>query len=227
MKSIKIKFGLSLVFALFIIVISLSSKALYLSIYHYLVMFIFVIFIVDEMLILIPKFNTNKITNKTYKSNYIEKTYNQKELNQLVIKNNIRAIIVFIAYFGSLAICGYLYLKYENIDSRFIIILFALINLGDYTCILIWCPFKEMFLKNSCCTNCRISNWDRLMKFYILLFIPSLFTIILVFLGLIIFFYWEIIHFLHPERFYSLSNDLLTCKRCDTHKCKQTKRQPN
>ena len=227
MKSTKIKFCLSLVFALFIIVLSLSSKALYLSIYHYLIMFIFVVFFVDEMIIIIPNLNTRKITNKTYKSNYIHKNYDQEALNHLVFKNNIRALLVFLVYFGSLAVFGYLYLTIDFLDSRFIIIVFALINLGDYTSILIWCPFREIFLKNSCCTNCRISNWDRLMKFYILLFIPSFFTIALFILSLIIFIYWEIIHFLHPERFYSLSNDFLSCKRCDTYKCNQTKRQPD
>jgi len=226
MKSIKIKFTLSLVFALFIIVISLSFRELYLSIYHYLIVIIFFVFLVDELLILYPKFNTNRITNKTYKINYIPKDYDNKELATIVSRNNNRALITFILYFGSLLVLGYFYLKHPEIDSRFILIIFALINLGDYTSILIWCPFKEIFLKNSCCTNCRISNWDRIMKFYILIYIPSFYTLTLFLLGLILFIYWEITHFLHPERFYSISNSFLSCKRCITHNCKQTKRQP-
>ena len=36
-------------------------------------------------------------------------------------------------------------------------------------CILFYCPFQMWFLKNRCCVNCRIYNWD-----YAFLFTPFL-----------------------------------------------------
>lgn len=136
-------------------------------------------------------------------------------------KDQRNAVIIFILYFSSLTLIGWLMTNYVSQPFIYIFLLFLLLNLGDYVCVLIWCPFRTIFLKNKCCTTCRITNWDRLMKFWILLFIPHLVSYILFCIGFFIFVHWEISIYKHPERFYAASNEMLRCYHCANMKCKK------
>lgn len=215
MKKNKIKFILSLLFLINSIIIALFYSEHIDFLERILIPLFFIYFIFDSLSVLFPVFN-----NELYSGKYLNKFYNEtnnynKELLTGYIKQqNRRSLIIFSIYFGILSIIGVFYIKFDFFKIQYLYIIFFLINFGDYFSILVWCPFKSLILHNTCCNRCRITNWDRLMKFYILLFIPSIYSISLVLLGLVIFLIWEYTHFKHPERFYSISNNTLSCFQC-------------
>lgn len=90
----------------------------------------------------------------------------------------------------------------------------ALFYVGDLVCILIWCPFRDVLMKNRCCTQCRIYNWDTIMLILPIAFIPGFFSYSLLLGAGIVVIIWEGNHLLHPERFYPVSNAKLQCQNC-------------
>lgn len=103
----------------------------------------------------------------------------------------------------------------------------VLISLGygvcDMICILFFCPFQTWFMKNRCCTDCRIYNWDFAMMFTPYVFIPNLYTWSLLGMSLLLFFRWEITLRLHPERFATNTNACISCKNCNEKLCAHKK----
>ena len=61
--------------------------------------------------------------------------------------------IVFNAAFGALHMAGVL-------DDGIMILLCSAYSVCDMVCILFFCPFQTWFMKNKCCSTCRIYNWD-------------------------------------------------------------------
>jgi len=221
MVKTKLKFALSADFLLIsvVFVIFFNDHLSILTNYIFPIMFIY--FVVDSLIVLFPIFHEYLPSKKFSSSSaVIIQDYNKESLKQIKNSNNRKAVLTFIFYFGSLTILGLLYLSYDFFEEIHIYLLFLLINLLDYFSILIWCPFRRIIFKNSCCYTCRITNWDRLMKFYILIFVPNIFTISLVILGIVIFLIWEYHHQIHPERFYSISNKVLRCDSCNEYMCK-------
>ncbi len=215
MKKVKIKFTLSLIFLINSIIIVFFYGEHIGVLEKILIPILFIYFVIDSFIVLFPVLN-----NSLYFGKHLNKFYNETiNYNKELLRSNIetqngKSMLIFIGYFGVLTIVGILYKRYYVFKIEYLYIIFFTINFADYFSILIWCPFKSLILKNSCCNRCRITNWDRLMKFYILLFIPSIYTITLVLLGIIIFITWEYNHYKHPERFYSLSNKSLSCNIC-------------
>ena len=89
----------------------------------------------------------------------------------------------------------------------------------DLICVLFWCPFRVWFMKNRCCTTCRIFNWDHFMMFTPFLFVPGLYSWSLAGLSIVIYVIWEIQIYTHPERFTDQCNDSLKCKNCTDRLC--------
>ena len=87
------------------------------------------------------------------------------------------------------------------IDEGILLLISLLYSACDMICILFFCPFQTWFMKNKCCTTCRIYNWDYAMMFTPLVFTKSPFywSIFLCAIALLI--RWEITYRLHPERF--------------------------
>jgi len=90
----------------------------------------------------------------------------------------------------------------------------------DLICVLIWCPFRLM-MRNRCCTTCRIFNWDHLMMFSPLLFVPSFYAWSLFGMSLLVFLIWEGCILMHPERFWDKTNAALQCANCTDKLCTQ------
>ncbi|MBQ7887608.1 MAG: hypothetical protein IJ313_12065 [Clostridia bacterium] len=118
-----------------------------------------------------------------------------------------------IAVIGALHACGVL----ANIHLFLITIVFYVC---DLICVLIWCPFRLM-MRNRCCTTCRIFNWDHLMMFSPMLFIPSFYAWSLFAMSLIVFLIWELCILVHPERFWDKTNAALQCANCTDKLCTQ------
>lgn len=105
------------------------------------------------------------------------------------------------------------------IDKGILLLICVTYSVCDMICILFFCPFQTWFLKNKCCTTCRIYNWDYAMIFTPLVFIPSLYSYSLLALSLVLLVYWEIQVHLHPERFSEEQNENLSCQYCTEKLC--------
>lgn len=91
--------------------------------------------------------------------------------------------------------------------------------LCDVICIVFYCPFQKLFMKNKCCVTCRIFAWGTIMTVTPLIFIPHFYSWSLVGLALVCTAIWEITYHRHPERFCEETNAFLTCAACTDHLC--------
>lgn len=124
--------------------------------------------------------------------------------------------IVFNGLFGALHMSGVL-------DDGIMILLCSAYSVCDMICILFFCPFQSWFMKNKCCSSCRIYNWDYAMMFTPLFFVRRSYSWSLLLLSVALLFRWEIVFFKHPERFSENTNDYLNCQNCTEKLCTHKK----
>ena len=96
-------------------------------------------------------------------------------------------------------------------------------SICDMICILFFCPFQQWMMKNKCCGTCRIYNWDFIMMFTPMIFIPSKYNTSLFIVSLILFINWEVLCKLYPERFHEETNMCLSCVNCEEKLCRHKK----
>lgn len=119
-------------------------------------------------------------------------------------------------------IIGILY--YTGIIDEGVLLLICLAySACDMICILFFCPFQTWFMKNKCCTTCRIYNWDYAMMFTPLVFTKSPFYWSILLCAIILLVRWEITYKLHPERFSENTNRSLSCGECSEKLCHHKK----
>ena len=108
-------------------------------------------------------------------------------------------------------------------DADILVLISLAYGVCDMVCILFFCPFQTFILKNRCCTDCRIYNWDYAMMFTPFLFLPHLYTWSLLGMSLILLARWEITYHLHPERFSIWTNAGMSCRTCKEKLCHHKK----
>ena len=178
---------------------------------------VWVFFIIGMLLRFFPSKFESMGCQKQFARNY-EPTGNDAPTNQ----SWQTTALVALAWLALNAIIGVLY--YVGIFDRGILILVAIAySVCDIICILFFCPFQTWFMKNRCCTTCRIYNWDFAMMFTPLVFIPSLYTYSLLGCAVALLLRWEITYRLHPERFSTETNKCLDCSRCEEKLCAHKK----
>lgn len=146
---------------------------------------------------------------------------NMKKLQDLVDyikKCNLDTIRIGLVWFGLTAAIGALYF-FGIISRNMLLILSVVFYVCDLICVLFWCPFRVWFMKNRCCTTCRIFNWDHMMMFSPIVFVPGFFTWSLCAVAILVLAIWEISFALHPERFYEGTNEALRCSNCTDRLC--------
>lgn len=124
--------------------------------------------------------------------------------------------IVFNGIFGALHMSGVL-------DDGIMILLCSAYSVCDMICILFFCPFQTWFMKNKCCSVCRIYNWDYAMMFTPLFFVRRSYAWSLLALSVALLVRWELTFFLHPERFSEATNHYLLCSNCTEKLCTHKK----
>ena len=135
-----------------------------------------------------------------------------------VIQSTKRTLAVLAAWCGLNGVLGAFYLA--GIFDRTIMLLIALAySVCDLICILFFCPFQTWFMKNRCCTTCRIYNWDYAMMFTPLIFIPGVYTWSLLGTALAVLILWEVRLHRYPERFSEATNESLRCVNCKEKLC--------
>ncbi len=178
---------------------------------------IWVWYFVEMILRLFPTGMESMGCEKVFKKNYHPPKIERKPKNQPAKATFIAALAWFILNGAIFA----LHFIFPNVVTREVLALIALAyGVCDIICILFFCPFQTWFMKNRCCTTCRIYNWDFAMLCTPFLLIPSLYTWSLLGLALIILAKWEITYKLHPERFSERTNESLRCKNCTEKLCK-------
>jgi hypothetical protein len=100
------------------------------------------------------------------------------------------------------------------LSNQMLLLLSCLFYIGDMVCILFWCPFRDVLMKNRCCTQCRIYNWDTLMLILPIVFVKGFYSYSLLAGACLVVGIWELTHLLYPERFYPVSNATLQCENC-------------
>lgn len=146
------------------------------------------------------------------------------KINRETVKNYIvsttkaafKVVLVWVALIALLGVgfFGGLY------DEKVLFLFTVAFYVCDLICVLIWCPFR-LIMHNRCCTTCRIFNWDHLMMFSPLIFVPGFFSWSLVLASCAVVAVWEICIFLYPERFWEETNVSLQCAKCTDKLCTQ------
>lgn len=128
------------------------------------------------------------------------------------------AIIVAVLWLSLNGIIGALY--YLRVINWEILILISLFfSVCDIICILFFCPFQTWIMKNKCCATCRIYNWDYAMMFTPLVFLRNVYALSLFGLALLLLIKWEVVAYLHPERWDEQKNQSLSCNMCREKLC--------
>lgn len=150
------------------------------------------------------------------------KNYKPTDNNKPTIQSWKKTFLVFLSWIFLNTIIGVLYYTHV-IDEGILILISLAYGVCDMICILFFCPFQTLIMKNRCCTTCRIYNWDFAMMFTPYIFIPSLYTWSLLGLSIVLLVQWEISLKLHPERFSCKTNDYIQCKNCTEKLCQHKK----
>ena len=141
-----------------------------------------------------------------------------EDLRAWVRANNRRALAVLLLWGALTAALGIL-TALHVLGPRELLLCTAFFYLSDLICVLFWCPFRDLIMKNRCCTTCRIFNWDHLMMFSPFLFVRGFFTWSLFLLSAAVFLQWEIAFARNPARFWDRANGALACATCTDRLC--------
>ncbi len=129
-----------------------------------------------------------------------------------------RTALVAVVWLGLNGIIGLLYFL-GVLDTGILVLISLFYGVCDMICILFFCPFQTWMLKNRCCGDCRIYNWDFAMMFTPFLFVKHWYTWSLLGLSLILLLRWEITYRVRPERFSETTNAALSCAMCEEKLC--------
>ena len=171
------------------------------------------IFVIEMVLRFFPSKYESPGCQKQFARNYVK-----TGRTDLMIPDNNATIlialiwIVFNGIFGALHMGGIL-------DDGIMILLCSVYSICDIVCILFFCPFQTWFMRNKCCSSCRIYNWDYAMMFTPLFFVRKSYTWSLLALSVALLIRWEVTFFLYPERFSEETNAYLQCRNCSEKLC--------
>ena len=180
---------------------------------------IWIVFTVEMVLRLFPSSVESMGCQKQFARNY--RPNPGKELPDLTQPKK-RVAAVAAAWIVLNGIIGALYFL-KVIDRDLLIIICLGYAVCDMICILFFCPFQTWFMKNKCCTTCKIYNWDYAMMFTPLVFIPGIYTWSLLALAITILIVWQVRLHRYPERFCEQTNQSLACQNCQEKLCHHKK----
>ena len=178
---------------------------------------VWIMLVVEMLLRIIPNKRIAIGARKHYKSSFKAASSAETAAGNIDAKpKNLHkgALMSAIAWFAvSAAILTVLFFL-DMLSPAVVMIYMLVLAVLDLVFILIFCPFRAFFMKNKCCTVCRIYNWDYIMMCAPLILFPSFYSISLVALSLIVLLRWEIALFKNPQYFLSKTNENLRCESC-------------
>ena len=178
-----------------------------------IVRIIWLVFAVEMLLRFFPSRLESPGCQKQFRQNYIK-----SGSTQIRIQDNNATMLVALVWICFNAVFGLLYMT-GMLDDGIMVLLCCAYSVCDMICILFFCPFQSWFLKNKCCSTCRIYNWDYAMMFTPLFFIRNLYAWSLLGLSLALMLRWEITFYRYPERFSPETNEFIRCENCTEKLC--------
>lgn len=186
--------------------------------YKFLIYAVCIFFTIEMILRFFPSKLESMGCQKRFAKNYLPRKHGVDTVN----KTDKSVYLVAFVWIAFNAVFGILYfLKIINIGILILISMFY--SVSDMICILFFCPFQTWFMKNKCCTTCRIYNWDFAMMTTPLLFIINRFTILVIVPSMLLLIKWEYDFHRHPERFSESGNRNLSCENCSEKLCTHKK----
>ncbi len=171
------------------------------------------IFTVEMIMRFFPSRYESPGCQKQFARNYVK-----SGSTDISIPDNNSTVLIALIWVVFNGIFGALYME-GVLDDGIMILLCSAYSICDIICILFFCPFQTWFMKNKCCSTCRIYNWDYAMMFTPLFFVRKSYTWSLLALSVALLIRWEITFYLHPERFSEKTNDYLRCGNCSERLC--------
>ena len=177
--------------------------------------FIWIVFAIEMLF----RFFPSNLESPGCQKQFAKKYRPRKKLQTKGLLHSAKSTFsVFLAWILLNAVIGGLYFVHL-IDKGILLLICLAYSICDMICILFFCPFQTWFMKNKCCTTCRIYNWDFAMMFTPFVFIPSFYTWSLLLISLILLAVWEMAVFRYPERFSEETNASITCANCNEKLC--------
>ncbi|MGM9664312.1 MAG: hypothetical protein ACI3XF_05670, partial [Eubacteriales bacterium] len=165
--------------------------------------FIWIIYAIEMLLRFFPSKFESPGCQKQFAKNYISAGKEEPKL-----QSSGKTWAVAAVWLALNAVIGVLYYTHV-IDGGILILISLAYGVCDMICILFFCPFQTWIMKNRCCTDCRIYNWDFVMMFTPYIFIPGFYTWSLLGMSILLLIRWEITVHRHPERFAKNTNRCL------------------
>lgn len=182
---------------------------------HMILNIIWLVYVVEMILRFFPSKMESMGCQKQFAKNYKPVT---SEITKVKVQSGIRTAAVAFAWLLLNGCIGGLYFA-GIIDAGILLLISLAYSVCDMICILFFCPFQTWFMKNRCCTTCRIYNWDFAMMFTPLIFVKNMYAWSLVALSLALLVKWEVLLRLYPERFTDQTNASLRCAMCTEKLC--------
>jgi len=187
---------------------------------HTLLMAIWLIFVIEMLLRFFPSKIESPGCQKMFASTYVPAE--PAEAREPAAEDYKGPFLIAMVWIGFNLIFGVLYML-GIFDGGIMMILSLAYSVCDMICILFFCPFQTWFMKNKCCSTCRIYNWDFAMMFTPLIFVRTWYTWSILIFALGLFVKWEWVYYFHPERFSESCNLALTCAGCPEKLCAHKK----
>lgn len=185
--------------------------------------FVWIIWLFDMVLQLIPLQKHIPIgSQKNFLLHFkpVLESINKERILRHIKDLTAAAYKVFAIWAGLIAVIGLLY-KFGPVEELHMFLFAVTFYLCDLICVLFWCPFRVLIMKNKCCTTCRIFNWDHLMMFSPFIFLRSFYAWSLLLIAILIWAIWELSVLVYPERFSLYSNKALKCSECTDRLCRK------
>lgn len=180
-----------------------------------ILMIILLVFVVEMVLRFFPDRIESMGCQKQFAINYRPARPFDEDARKRLHRGVGAMVAAWLALNGAI---GALYFL-DVIDAGILLLISLAYSVCDMVCILFFCPFQTWFMKNKCCTTCRIYNWDYAMMFTPLVFIRSWYCQVLAALAFVLLIQWEVLVHLHPQRFSEESNSCLACGNCKEKLC--------
>ena len=178
-----------------------------------IIVIIYVVFLVEMIMRFFPSKVESPGCQKQFRQNYIK-----TGKTDIDISDNHGVVLVALIWIAFNGIFGALHME-GILDDSIMLLLCCAYAVCDMICILFFCPFQSWFLKNKCCSTCRIYNWDYAMIFTPLFFVRTPYTWSLLALSIALMARWEITFYKYPERFSETTNGYLGCANCTEKLC--------
>lgn len=183
--------------------------------------FLWIVLMIEIFMQLNPSSKVSKGCLKQFPIHYKapENGYDKEELCRQIKERNKGALKVLIVWVLFNAIFASLYFL-GIIDIPEMVLLSLFYYVADLICIIFYCPFQHLLMKNRCCVTCRIFAWGIPMMLTPMFCIISFYSTTLSIMALFVALIWEIKYRRHPERFFEISNANLQCANCKDKMCK-------